>query len=270
MTQNFDFNSLLSDTPAPKSKTATGGGFEFDSLLEGIEQPAKEEPGLWGTLVNSAKRGIPGLSQVGSATAFRSNANSLQQIDEVERLLASGRKPETITSDIDPVGVAAMTKEQRAEYRKQVTGAAAGNAQNIIKKQAEKDAIPTPEVVGKVSGAKTFKEAFSELLKDPVTFVAAVGPESLVQNAPGLAAAAVMPGGIVAKGATMGASSGAVDYGSSILEALGEEGVDIKDERSLMTAVQDKSLMDRVAKKAMAHAGAVGTVDALSGGAAFF
>ena len=220
---------------------------------------------LFDTLANSFRRGLPGLKQNASATAMRSNAASLATLNRIEATVASGgRVPEME----DPAGVQFMTPAQRSEYRSLIQRSASGNAQTIASAQAEKAKYPAPEVVQQVMQAKGFGEAIRSFMTDPVKFIASVGPESLVQNAPGLVAAAVMPGGVAAKAVTMGAGSFTTDYGSSLLEALGAEGVDIADAASLKAAAANPALMRRAAAQAMAHAGVVGTVDGASGGLA--
>lgn len=221
--------------------------------------------GLFATLANSFRRGWPGLKQNLSATALRANANALADLDRVEATLAAGGR---VLDSADPAGVQFMTPEQRAQYRASLGQAASGQASTIATLQAEKARYPSPAVTQQVMQAKTFGEAVSAFLADPVKFIASIGPESLVQNAPGLAAGAVVPGGAAAKASTMGAGSFVTDYGSSILEALGKEGVDLNDPEELAKAAKDTRLMQRVAAQAMAHATIVGTVDAASGGLA--
>jgi hypothetical protein len=220
---------------------------------------------LYETLANSFRRGIPGLKQNFSATALRANANALADLDRVEATLAAGGR---VLDSADPAGVQYMTPEQRAQYRASLGQAAGGQAASIATLQAEKALYPSPAVTQQVMQAKTFGEAVSAFVTDPVKFIASIGPESLVQNAPGLAAGAVVPGGPIMKASTMGAGSFVTDYGSSLLEALGKEGVDLNDPEALAKAAKDTRLMQRVAAQAMAHATIVGTVDAASGGLA--
>ncbi|MBW8846755.1 MAG: hypothetical protein JF607_17450, partial [Burkholderiales bacterium] len=222
--------------------------------------------GMFGTLADSFRRGVPSLKQNASATALRANANGLGQLEAAESLLHAGRS--SLTLDQDPLGIEFMTPEQRGELRASFHRAAGGNAATIATAQAAKALLPSPPVVSDVMRAKGFGEAISAFMQDPVRFVAAVGPESLVQSAPGLAAAVVMPGGAAAKAATFGAGSFGVDYGSSLMEALGREGVDISDAAALQQAAGNAPLMRRAAAQAMAHAAVVGTVDGLSGGVA--
>lgn len=221
--------------------------------------------GLFATMANSFRRGWPGLQQNFSATALRANANALADLDRVEATLAAGGR---VLDSADPAGVQYMTPEQRAQYRASLGQAASGQASTIATLQAEKARYPSPAVTQQVMQAKTFGEAVSSFLTDPVTFVASIGPESLVQNAPGLAAGAVVPGGAAMKASTMGAGSFVTDYGSSLLDALSKEGVNLNDPEALAKAAKDTRLMQRVAAQAMAHASIVGTVDAASGGLA--
>lgn len=220
---------------------------------------------LYETLANSFKRGVPGLKQNFSATALRANANALADLDRVEATLAAGGR---VLDTQDPTGVQYMTPEQRAQYRASLGQAAGGNAATIAAAQAEKALYPSPAVTGQVMQAKTFGEAISAFLTDPAKFIASIGPESLVQNAPGLVAGAVVPGGAAARATTMGAGSFATDFGSSLLDALAKEGVDLKNPEALAAAAKDTRLMQRAAAQAMAHASIVGTVDAASGGLA--
>jgi len=221
--------------------------------------------GLIEASVNSFKRGIPGLKQNLSATSLRANANILGNVDAIEKKMAAG---ENVLDSEDPFALRFMTPEQRSDFRAQAIRAAGGNATSIAENQAIKDAIPQPGVVNQVMSAKGWGEAINAFMSDPVTFVASIGPESLVQNAPGMVAGAVIPGGVAVKAATMGVGSGVTDYGSSLLEGLSKAGVDIKDTEALKKAAQNPKLMQQVAAQAMAHAMVVGTVDGASGGIA--
>lgn len=219
------------------------------------------------TLLNSFKRGVPGLQQNLAATGLRANANVLANMDAVEAKLRAG---ETVLDTEDPAGVRFMTPEQRQTYRDMALAGAGRSAAAIASTQAERAAIPQPPVVGAVMQAETFGQALKSFMGDPVKFIASIGPESLVQNLPAMAAA--IPAGVAAgpwaAGSVLGAGSFATDYGASIVEGLRRAGVDTADTAAVRAAAQDTKLMQRVAAQAMAHAGVVGTVDALSGGVA--
>lgn len=223
-----------------------------------------ENMGLIETMVNSTKRGWPGLKQTIPTAMFSGNASILASVEDVERKMAAGQP---VLDKDDPYAIRFMTPEKREKYKARILGLAAGQAISIAASQGEKQAIPQSAVVGRVMHAKGFGEAISAFMTDPVKFVASIGPESLVQNAPGLAAS-LFVGGAPGKALTMGAGSAATDYAGSLLEALGKEGVDLTDPAALTAAAKDVALMRRVTAQAMAHATVVSGVDAASAGAA--
>jgi hypothetical protein len=273
MALNVDLSDFLDDAPttgAPEKKAAAPKSsvkVDLSDFLDDSGAPT-EDPGLMKTLGDSLKRGVPSLKQGGAATIFRANAKNVEILDSVEAGLKAGKKPEDFKGDADPIGAAFMTQAQRDDLRKQVDASLTTSAANIATTEAEKRALPPPKVVQDVMGAKTFKEAFGAFMTDPVKFIAALGPESLVSNAPGIIAGKFTPGGLALKGAVMGAGSAATDYGSSIVQGLQEHGVDVTNPDALKAAAADSKLMSKVAQEAQSHAQIVGGMDALSGAAA--
>lgn len=229
-----------------------------------------ESMSLIETLANSFRRGVPGLQQGIAATALRANAGQLDQFDAIAARIDAGEKPTSIRAADDPMGVAYMSQEQRTRMRANISTPLAGNIATIASTQKERLAIPQPGVVGAVLEAKTFGAAFDAFMTAPVQFISSIGPESLISSAPGLLAA--IPAGIVAgpgaAAAVMGAGSFATDYGSSIVEALTNAGVDVSNPTTLAAATQNAPLMREVAAQAFAHASVVGSVDGASGGLA--
>lgn len=229
-----------------------------------------ENMGLLETMANSFRRGVPALEGGVGATMLRANQVQLAQFDAVAARIDAGEKPASIRAADDPMGVAYMTPEQRARFRESISTPLAGNIGTVVRTAAERQAIAQPEVVQQVLAAKTFGAAFDAFLTAPVQFIASIGPESLVTSAPGLLAA--IPAGIAAGPAgavaALGAGSFATDYGSSIVDGLTKEGVDVTNPAALQAAVKDGVLMQRVAAQAFTHASVVGAVDAASGGAA--
>jgi hypothetical protein len=265
--------SILAGTTLPPEEPVN----PYTAPLTAEEMPVADVskmPRSWGlgeTLLQSAKVGIPQFMQGLSATGFKANANILNQIDSVEQQLAAGKKNFTIEED--PLGVASMTAEQRNKFKADTETALSNRAAGIAQTQAETEAIPQNPIVQKVMAAGKehgWVAALDEFKKDPVNFVAAIGPSSLISNAPGMVAAipATAIGGPGLGAAVMGAGSFATDYPSTIIQALAESGVDIKDPEALKAAAKDKELMDKVGKQAFAHASAVGALDAISAGVA--
>lgn len=254
--------------PLPAGVEPARAGPRQDAAMDPRRTDAPVDRGLIGTMSDSLARGVPSLMQGFSGTGLRANAGILGKIDEVEQKLAAGKKPETFTGDEDPYGLAWMSPEQRAAFRAQSTSAATSQAASITAAEATKADYPAPPVVDQVMKAKTWGEALSAFAGDPLRFVAAIGPESLVTSAPGLIGAALAPGGAAAKVAVMGAGSGATDYGSQIISGLQRSGVDLSDPQAVLAASKDAELMRRIAGAAMAHAGPVAALDAASGGVA--
>jgi len=258
------------DTSALATMNPVTTLFLSDPTNAAIAHDDTANMGLLETLVNSFRRGVPGLQQGLAATALRSNVGSLEQFDAIAARIDAGEKPGTILAADDPMGVAYMTPEQRAQFRASITTPIGGNIATVARTQKERQAIPAPDVVNQVMKAETFRQAIDAFATDPVNFIASIGPESLVSNAPGLAAAipAGLAGGPAGAAAALGAGSFTSDYGASIVEALTKAGVDVSNPEALKAAVADKEIMSSVARQAFAHAAVVGSVDALSGGVA--
>lgn len=212
------------------------------------------------SMVASLRRGVPGLAQDNSATAFRANINASAQIDSAEKLLKQGRLSLTLSED--PFGVEYMSADERAQFRAQIESAQSGNIASIAGAQGTKQDYPQSAAASQFAQAKGWGEVLRAFLAHPAEVIASMGPENLLTSAPGLLA------GIVGGPGALGLGSFATDYGSSLLEALGKEGVDIGDPFALQAAAKDPALMQRVAAQAIAHAAVVGPVDALSGGVA--
>lgn len=250
----------------PQGVSTNNAGLTPQQIEARMAKP--EEPGIGSVMADSVRRGVPALMQNFSATALGSNARSIQSLDAVESQLAAGKKPADFKGNEDPLGAAWMSPEQRLKLRAQLQSSATGNVASIAAAEATKADYPAPDVVGKIAGAKTFGEAMSEFMKDPVRAVAAVGPESFVQSAPGLIAGALVPGGAAMKGAMMGAGSGATDYGSQIVQGLQEAGVDLNNPDAIRAAASDAELMKSISQRAFAHATPVAALDGATGGAA--
>jgi hypothetical protein len=258
------------DTSALAAMNPVTTAFLSDPTNAAIAHDDTESMGLIETLANSFRRGVPGLQQVLSATALRSNVGALEQFDAVAARIDAGETPGSIRAADDPMGVAFMTPEQRAAYRASITTPLGGNIASIVQTQKDRQAIPSPAVVDQVMKAETFKQAISAFMGDPVKFIASIGPESMVSNAPGLVAAipAGLVGGPAAAAATLGTGSFITDYGSTIVEALTKAGVDVTKPDQLQAAVANPAIMNSVISQAIAHASVVGSVDAISGGVA--
>lgn len=248
---------------APSEAAAGRGGAGF-AAQDPRRTDVKPEPGIIDTMTDSLRRGVPGLIQSVSGTQFRANAGVISNLDAIEKKIAAGQK--NFTMEEDPYGAATMTPEQRQALRKQAGGLATRQAGEIVAAEATRAQYPAPQVVDRVMKAGTFGEALAAFSQDPVNFVAAIGPESLVQSGPGLAMAALVPGGAAVRSAAMGAGSSATEYGSQIIDGLREAGVNLNDPDAIRAAANDAELMASISQKAFAKAAPVGALDAASGG----
>lgn len=210
-------------------------------------------------LVNSFKRGLPSLKQNLSALAIGARQSSVNRLERelADRAAGGGRQ--------DP-GIAGISDDDLRERIAGMRGADVREAGTIARTQGEKAALPSDPVVQRVMDAKGFGDAVQAFSTDPVKFIANIGPESLIQSAPGIGAAVVAGPG--AGAVAMGGGSFAVDYGATLMEALKKEGVDLSSPDALVAASKDQALMRRAMAQAVAHAGVVGAFDAVSGGLA--
>lgn len=226
--------------------------------------------GLLEKSIGAVKRGWIGLQQAGSATALGANARALQGLDALEKRLTGGENPALIPDAADTMGARWLPVAERAALRARLSGAVTGTATSVARLEGERRAIPQDATVAAAMSAKSFGEFWQAFKQKPVEFIATVGAESLPQMLPGLAAA--IPAGIVAgpvgAAAAMGAGSFGVDYASTVVDAMRSEGVDVANPLAIQTAVADEALMQRVGRRAYAHAAVVGAFDALSGGVA--
>lgn len=169
----------------------------------------------------------------------------------------------------DPIGYQYMSAEERAKANQDLTESLSQSAADLTKLQKHSQAIPKNPNVAAALEAKDFDDFWTNFKKAPIEFVASIGVESLPAMAPGLALGGVgglaLRGGVGGFAAGMGAGSYGVDYASSVMEALQENGVDATNQEALEAAFKDKSLMEQVRKSAHAHAVPVAALDALSG-----
>jgi len=240
-----------------------------------------ENMGLVETMLNSFKRGWPALKALPDNLQVVNQAGWIKTFGDIDKRLAAGEDPKAVLNDYGNIGMAPLpwfdSKQALASYqatkakvlpRVQQTlseSAASAAALNI-----ERSKIPAPPVVEKVMRAKTFGEAWAAIKTDPVRFIAAIGPESLVQSAPGLLAA--VPAGIAlgpagAVGA-IGTGSMVTDYSASVMEVLQSSGVNTTDPEAIKAALKNPEILTKVVEQSGKHAAVVGAFDALSAGLA--
>lgn len=96
--------------------------------------------------------------------------------------------------------------------------------------------------------------------------VMAVVAQSLGNTAPQLALSAAMPASRVVAGVTAGSGSFAAEQGMTILDVMGDAGVETSDPAAVSAFLRNKPAMERARQKALTRGVAVGTFDALTAG----
>lgn len=298
--ESIDYAELARKAPGtanfmadPQVAAIARDDVENMSMIESLWKDAKQ----FGTTVsNAVARGWQSQQRKWTTNAFNVNARTVQDIDRIEQMLADGVDPNTnaFNLDNDPLGLAQMTREERAKLRADALELAKRGAQEISIKTNNMAAIPRPGVTEKVMNAdkvvdpvatfysgetvyaenlkgwEAFKATAAEFVKSPASFIADVGLESLVGNidAMALAIPASVVGGPALGAATMGIGSYNTAYATAFLDNLESQGVDIRDPAKLAEAVKNPEMMDQARKTAHVYASILSSFDAASMGVA--
>lgn len=233
---------------------------------------AEEQPAEEATLTTAMSRGIGQVFQGASAVGVDVNRRLLDTMDRVDR---GERVPELD----DTLGYQHMGAEDRAKARAQAQGSLVRGAKGVAQHGQAMETLPQAPAVERLTKAKTYGEAWDAFASDPVTVVGHLTAQSLPASAPGLALAVAGGGAaalanasratrVGAGAAGMGTGSAAIEYASSIVQAMQEAGINVHDPAALEAASADPELMRTVREKATAKAGVVGAFDAVSGGIA--
>lgn len=237
--------------------------------------------GVMETMVNSFKRGIPALKSMLPSINVVDQASGLARYQQIDARIASGEDPKKVLSDYGDYGLAPLPWQTSAQvladwnarkaaqvpqFQQQIGTSAA----ELTGLQAQRAAIPLPGVINDVMAEKTWGGALGKIASHPLQFIAGIGPESLIQSAPGLALA--IPAGIVggpgASAAAIGGNSFLTDYASTLVDAMQSSGIDVSNPESIRQGLKDPAILAKITEQAGKHAAVVGAVDALSGGIA--
>ena len=240
-----------------------------------------ENMGLVETMLNSFKRGWPALKALPDNLQVVNQAGWIKTFGDIDKRLAAGEDPKAVLNDYGNIGMAPLpwfdSKQALASYQAtkakvlpRVQQTLSESAASAAALNVERSKIPAPPVVEKVMRAKTFGEAWAAIKTDPLRFIAAIGPESLVQSAPGLLAA--VPAGMAAgpAGAVVAIGTGSVvtDYSASVMEVLQSSGVNTTDPEAIKAALKNPEILTKVVEQSSMHAAVVGAFDMLSAGLA--
>jgi hypothetical protein len=267
-----DYDTLAKSLPAT-------GNLLSDPKKAAIAHDDIDNLGHLETLLNSFKRGVPALESLPHALQVFNQSAGLDQLDKIDQAIATG-EPDIPKLFGDRLGVLGesyarlKTPEERQQFRDfyqpKIQQRIGKSAADLAGLQVERNAIPAPSVVGNVMRAPDFSTAFGEVSKDPLKFIEAIGPESLIQSMPGLLAAipASLYAGPAGAAGTIGANSTLVDYAGELVGNLQNAGVDVTDPNAITEALQNPQTLAKITEQAAKHAGVVGLFDAISGGIA--
>ncbi|CAA2409785.1 Phage protein [Xanthomonas phage Tenjo] len=154
-------------------------------------------------------------------------------------------------ADYDTARTAVYVADQsrRAQAADVETAATAAGFQEIADAEKTKD-------TGKIARA---------VVTNPRAVMAVVA-QSLGNTAPQLALSAAMPASRVVAGVTAGTGSFATEQGMTILDVMGDAGVETSDPAAVSAFLRNKPAMEKARQKALARGVAVGTFDALTAG----
>ena len=234
--------------------------------------PNKKPTNVFSALDNSTARGgwniINTLPGFGAAQQLFDAKDALQKRQEWQKQLEAGKVPDEWKTETDPEGVLARQFWEKngakilQSYEKKVEKA----SDTVQFSVSMADMFPHSAATDELNKAQTFGEAVSAFMANPGMILADTGPESLVQSAPMLMAAPLLPG--LAAPLAMGAYSAAQDRSASFLGYMADLGVDLHDSKQIANFVLQDSRYQDTLTKAEKHAAPVGMLDALSFGVA--
>ena len=220
-----------------------------------------QQLGFWESLGNSAERGARSFYRDWQGLPGQLQGQAMAE--DIQRRIAAGEDSVWTRRFIDNPELLETLRQQYAEN--------AAQALPIVAEQNRRiQDLPQHPAAEAMQRAQTWGEAWDHFTSAPLQVIANIGLESLVQQAPSLAAGAVAGGvgGLPALMATIGLGSAHTEYMGGIFSALSEEGVDITNPEALRAALLDQELMGRVRHRSAVKAGVVGLFDAGSAGLA--
>ena len=234
-----------------------------------------QQDGWLTTFRNSLARGGYQLPSQFAERALEDTSAELNRIRETETALAEGRSiKELFGSETDPEGdvgykLFMANKDAQKEYLRQ---RALANSTTLAFSNRMAGLFPQSKAMEELREQQTLGDALGVFAQNPLSIIADVGPESLLRNAPQLAAmAAAAPAGVIPAALGAGAGSYQAEYAAAVPEAMKELGLDItkpEDIVAFYTNPENKQVLQSSQEKARQRASAVAAFDALSAGLA--
>jgi phospholipid N-methyltransferase len=192
--------------------------------------------------------------------ATRRALNTIDRVDGGERLMPAD----------DPMNIRTMSPERRAQTRAKLQEGYADDLRTIAKEAVEISGLyQNPNAVEAIRAANNaqWRNAWNAFTADPVGIVKDLSLSNAAQIAPmaglGIAGAAVK--GV--PGLMLGFAGGSfpVDYAMSLVEYLGDQGIDLKDYKAVDTALRRPGFLDKLQNYAATHAAGVTIGDTVAG-----
>ena len=222
---------------------------------------------------NSLARGGRGLLNTmpifGNVRELEDVSKEIEYIEQGRKALAEGKAAEFFGTEEDPQGLAGSYQfgkdsdkryAELVERRRLLSGA-------VARQQQISALYPQSEAMKEFQNTKGLGEAAGWALTHPLEMLSNTGPEMAVQMAPmlmlGFAGSA---GGLAAVAGIQGLYSYGMDSASSILEYMGEAGIDTTDDKAIEKFFSNRNdpTFTKVMQEAYSHAGPTALLDALS------
>lgn len=235
----------------------------------------------WQAARNSGARGA--YSFFGNERGLKETVDELKRLDDIQNRISSGEDDASIFgTPEDPLGVMGrrLYEKQQAE-RGKLYEQLDTYAKRTARATRMRNRFPQSEAGQRFGQEDTLRGALSAFFDDPLMVLADIGPESLTQYAPAMAAATflgplggLLGGSTAALGTvalTQGITSFNLSRSSNFAERLGELGVDFTDEKQVEAYFANPGnwgAIEETYRLATEYAGPIAVFDALSVGLA--
>lgn len=268
-------NPFLQPQAAPQQNPFLRPESQWTAPATAAKVGAYEEANpFWTRIGQRFKKGALELEQGGAGiVGTQLSTQSTQMLDAMDKV---DRGEAYDQSQFQPAELEAIRGYQesppvaRGQIRNTLLKQYGEAAQPIVDLQKRIDAIPSSPALQGIAenwSAGNYNEAAKILMQNPLSTMGQFGVESLPQVLPAIAAGAAA--GLPAAAAVMGGTAGAQEFGSSVVDFLGKQGVDTNNPEALAKAFADPGLMAKAkdyATKRAAVAVPGNALAALTGG----
>lgn len=252
----------------------------WERLWWHLAPTANRQGGAVQTSRNSVARGGYGLLNslpfLGNERVLEDCHNELQALDDAAEALKNGKSvAEIFGSEEDPTGEGEYARfvTQGEARRKEIYQRMYKAAMSMAWANNMKQLFPQSAAFEAFSNTKTADEALKAFANHPVLIALDVGLESLVQQAPQIAALAVgaAMGGTGLAAVSQGAASYTLERGARLAEGMSAYGLSSSDAKDIMQwygAPEFRAQYNQKKAEVQNEAAAVGFADTIAGGLA--